>query len=81
MVENTSKSLSADDPPHEVCFVQPEYRVAENVGGIDVSVSLNGTSARANITVRIAAKSTGSGPMDASGTCVAMQSILCLGTV
>ena len=68
LVENVCVSFSADDPPHEVCFVQPEYRVKEDDGGVDVSVRLNGTTARANITIRISARSTGNGETDASGT-------------
>ena len=63
-----SVSCSADDPLHGVCFVQPEYRVKEDDGGVDVSVRLNGTTARANITICISARSTGNGETDASGT-------------
>ena len=78
-VENVTESCSADDPPHRVCFVQPEYRVMEDDGGVDVSVRLNGTSARADITVRVSARSTGNGDLDASGTCAgyAVNSVLC----
>ena len=40
----------------------------EDDGGVDVSVRLNGTTARENITIRISARSTGNGETDASGT-------------
>ena len=59
--------LLVDDPPHEVCFSQPEYRVTEDDGAVDISVRLNGTTAREDIIVRVMARSTGSGAMDASG--------------
>ena len=65
---NVSVSFSADDPPHEVCFAQPEYRVKEDDGGVDVSVRLNGPTARANITIFVSARSTGNGETDASST-------------
>ena len=78
-VENVTESCSADDSPHRVFFVQPEYRVMEDDGAVNVSVRLNGTSARADITVRVSARSTGNGDLDASGTCVgyAVNSVLC----
>ena len=66
--KNVTESCSTDDPPHEVCFVQPEYRVTEDEGGVDVSVRLNGTIARTDITLVVFARSTGNGEMDASGT-------------
>ena len=39
----------------------------EEDGGVDVSVRLNGTTARANITIFVSARSTGNGKTDASG--------------
>ena len=38
----------------------------EDNGGVDVSVRLNGPTARANITIFISARSTGNGKTDAS---------------